>query len=236
MAYPRKKPTAHAKKAVKLRLHPARDRHLEAMQVSSLLTQTYRRMYQQQATMITPEAVIDVLNNARVKFVLMGAHAIGGWMKEPRSSQDVDVLVQKRHLQMAVAAIQKAYPHLIVQDYSVVTRFIDPGTENVVIDLMKPVDAIYRSVFKNYVLVNESHLIPNLEMALVAKFAAMISPNRDYRKKLLDGADFMGIVQHSAKAINYAKLRRLGELVYRGGGTEIVKITNDVREGRRLEI
>lgn len=238
MAIPRRKPVAEygrKKAAIKLRLHPPRDPHLEAMRVSSFLTQTFRRMYQKQAAMITPEEVISVLNKAKVKFVLMGAHAVGGWMADARSTQDVDVLVQKSHHRKAVQAIDRHFPTLKKQDLPVVTRFIDPATEKVVLDLMKPMDAIYRSVFKNTLQVAGSHVIPNLEMALVTKFAAMISPNRERRKKLLDGADFMGIVEHSWKQIDRKKLWTLGEIVYKGGGEEILKLTDDAKAGR-LEI
>lgn len=238
MATPKKKfVTGAARKtaAVKLRLHVERDPHVESLKVSSFLTQTFREMYQPQAAMVNPRDVIDSLNNAKIKFVLMGAHGIGGWMSESRSTQDVDVLVQKSHHHKAVKAVQERFPELNIEDFPVVTRFVDPATEKVVIDIMKPVDAIYKAVLKNTFSVAGSYHIPDLEMALVTKFAAMISPNRNHRKKHLDAADFMGIVEQSHSNITRTKLWRLGELVYKGGGDEVLKLVEDAKRGQ-LEI
>ncbi len=211
-------------------------RHIEALRTSSALTTIFRQMYQREAAMITPEAVIRTLNDAGVRFVLMGAHGVGGWMSEARASQDVDVLVTRRDHRKAVQAVRTAYPRLTVQDFLVVTRFIDPATEKPVIDLMKPMDQIYQAVFRNTIAVGGTHFIPNLEMALVTKYAAMISPNRDGRKKHLDAADFMGIVEANPKSINLERLRRLGDKVYDGGGAEILRLVDDVRAGRGLTI
>lgn len=43
--------------------------------------------------MIQPEQVIAILNQAKVRFVLMGTFAINGYRTEARTTQDVDVLV-----------------------------------------------------------------------------------------------------------------------------------------------
>src|SRR5262249_25771371 len=139
------------------------DRHREALRTTSALTNIFRQMYQRQAAMITPEAVIHILNEADVRFVLMGAHAIGGWMSEARASQDVNVLVAKKHHRKAVRAICAAYPNLTVQDFPPVTRLLDPATDKPVVDLMKPIDRIYQAVFRNTVQVEVTHAIPNLE-------------------------------------------------------------------------
>ena len=210
-------------------------RHQQAVQISSFLTLVFRRMYQPRAAMFSAEEVIKVLNAAGVKFVLMGAHGIGGWLPEPRASQDVDVLVQKRHHRKAIRAIQGAYPDLGIEDTPVVTRFNDPATGRVVIDLMKPVMLLHQRVFKSVTSAGPTHVVPDLEMALATKFAAMTSPNREERKKLLDGADFMGMVQHNREALNRAKLRRLAEKVYTGGGNEILRLVEDILAGRRIE-
>lgn len=239
MTIPRKKPlTENGRKtaAVTLRLHPASDPHLEAMHVSSLLTQNCRRLFQPDAAMITVEEVIELLNRAKVKFVLMGNYGVGTWRDEPRATQDVDVLVQRSHLPKAVKAIQRAFPHLAIEDYPPVTRFIDPGTKKSVVDVMKPVDAIYQAVFRNTVQVGDTHLIPNLEMGLVSKFAAMTSPNRAQDKKYIDAADFINIVKTNASAIELDKLRRLANKVYPEGGKEILNLVSNIRAGRPIQI
>src|SRR5260370_37098116 len=71
--------------------------------VRSLATSTALSVYYV-ADLITPLQVIAVLNEAGVKFVLMGAHAIGGWMRSPRATEGVDVLVAGRGGQKAAPA------------------------------------------------------------------------------------------------------------------------------------
>ena len=84
-------------------------------------------------------------------------------------------------------------------------------------------------------LVEEGYRIPNLEFALGCKFAAMVFPNREERKKYLDAADFISIVEKNVTAIRPARLKQLGERVYPGGGEEILQLMEDAKAGRRLE-
>jgi hypothetical protein len=200
-----------------------------------MLTAAYRRMYQPTVAMIAPEEVIAVLKQAGIQFVLMGTHGIGGWRSEPRATQDVGILVPKRHHRKARAVIHRAYPDLDVQDGPAVTRFVDPATRREVIDLMKPAQPVYQMVFRQTIPVGDSHRVPNLEMALVAKFAAMVSPNRTTSKKYVDAGDFIDMVQHNSAAINRVKLRRLGDKVYPGGGEEVVRMMEDAKAGRHLQ-
>jgi hypothetical protein len=217
-----------------LRLVTQTTRHKIALRKSSQLTAIFRRMYKPQAAMVTPEAVIKVLNRAKVKFVLMGTHGIGGWRSEPRATQDVDVLVLKSHHRKAVAAIRKSFPDLVSQDLPAVTRFSDPLDGKPVIDLMKPEDDFYRGVFKNSVRVGKTHLIPNLEAALASKYAAMISPQRSAQKKALDEGDFISIVTQNYELIDRNILFSLGEMVKPNGGNEIHRFVEQAKAGQRL--
>ena len=127
--------------------------------------------------MVRPQKVIRLLNDAQVRFIVMGTHGISGYRSEPRATQDVDVLVSKRDHRKAVEAIRRGYPKLLLSDTPAVTRFSDPATDKVVIDLMKPYEPIYQLAFKHTVSAGELYCIPNLELALASKYAAMISPN-----------------------------------------------------------
>jgi hypothetical protein len=209
--------------------------HGEAMQVSSEITRTLRRMYRPEMTMISPTDVITVLNEAGVRFMLMGNYGITGWRGEARATEDVDVLVRQRDHRKAVQAIQATFPRLEMTDFTVVTRFLDPTTKTPLIDLMKPTQPLFKVAFRQAILLDEGHRIPNLEFALACKFAAMVSPNRLERKKLLDGADFMTMVEKNPSAIRPARLRQLGERVYPGGGTEIIRLMEEAKAGRRIE-
>ncbi len=147
--------------------------------------------------MVKPEKVIATLHQAGVCCVLMGTHGLGGYRSEPRATQDVDVLVKKKDIRKAVRALRAAYPKLLVQDTPVVTRFIDPATDKPVIDVMKPTQQVYQVVFRYTIPVGKTHRIPDLEMALASKFAAMVSPNRTAAKKMMDASDFIDVFNHN---------------------------------------
>lgn len=206
----------------------------QAILTAGSLTRIFNRMYRRMAAEVVPEDVVRVLRRARVRFVLMGTHGVGVWRSEPRGTQDVDVLVTRRDHSRAVRALKNRFGDLVVRDHEAVTRFIDPATDREVIDLMKPVDPLFRAVFRNTVETELGVRVPNLEMALAAKFAAMVSPNRRKDKKLVDGGDFYNIAAHHQQEIDLAKLKTLGDKAYPGGGFEILEKIEAVRENRDL--
>jgi hypothetical protein len=189
------------------------------------------------ADYIPPEAVIDVLNAAGVRFLLAGAHAINGWMNESRFTQDVDVLVATRHVRTAVRAVRAAFPHLELRDSPIVARFADPEIDKVVIDIMKPNQPLHRVALRYAYPVRaggRTYNIPTLEYALAMKFAAMVSPYRERLRKTQDGVDF-GRMVLANPALDLAKLVKLAERVYPGGGQEITEIVRRVRGGKILD-
>lgn len=210
--------------------------HWQALSISSHLTETWRRMYRPMAINITPEMVLNVLFQAGIRPVLMGTHGLGGWRSEPRATQDVDLLVRKKEIKKAVRCLERAFPKLIVKDTPVVTRFEDPNIGKVVIDIMKPTQPIFRLVFRHTISAGETHDVPDLEMALVSKFAAMTSHHRAPEKKMIDGGDFMDVVIHNRSSIDIQKLRRLANKVYPGGETEILEMIADVDARRTLKM
>jgi hypothetical protein len=209
-----------------------RRRHAAALRDSTRLTQIFYRMYRPGEVMVTPAEIIEVLNKAGVDFVLMGTHGVGGWRSEPRASDDVDFLIAASSHRKAVAAITKAFPKLKKKAEKVVTRFRDPTTKRIVVDLMKPCAPYYLEVFKNTVPAGQTHRIPDLEMALVSKFAALMSPLRIDKKKSIDAGDFMDIVDTNSEIIDMEKLQRLAALVCSDGAEKIVEFVEDARAGR----
>jgi hypothetical protein len=205
--------------------------------VRSLATSTALSVYYV-ADLIPPLQVITALNEAGVKFVLMGAHAIGGWTQAPRATQDVDVLVGVRGAKKAVRALLEAFPELEADDHGVVTRLCHRDTKAILIDVMKSVEPLFRAALKNTQTVEsggQTYCIPTLEMALALKFAPMISPNRPEGKKHIDAHDFITMIDVNPQ-IDLAKLGELGDLVYPGGGKELVEKVGQVRRGERLQL
>jgi hypothetical protein len=206
--------------------------HSRSLATSSALSEYYV------AKAILPLEVIRVLNRASVRFVLLGAHGIGGWMGKPRATEDVDVLVGFRGQKKAVRALLAEFPHLQAEDHEVVTRLRDPETNTIVIDVMKANQPLYREAMKYTQTVESAGVtyeIPSLELALATKLAAMISLRRADRDKLQDARDFMYIVDMNPN-IDLAKLHTLGQFIYNGGGDEIVEKVRQVRAKEKLKL
>jgi len=207
-----------------------RDIHARSLATSSALSELYV------PNLIKPLDVIRVLNAVKVRFMLLGAHGIGGWIGKPRATEDVDVLVGTRGHKKAVRALLAAFPHLQAEDHEVVTRLRDPETGTIVIDVMKTNQPLYRDALKHTQTVEsggQRYQIPSLELALATKFAAMISLTRADRDKFQDVRDFMYIVDMNPN-IDLEKLHALGQLVYNGGGDELVEKVRQVRAGEKL--
>ncbi|HEY7423486.1 MAG TPA: hypothetical protein VH682_04520 [Gemmataceae bacterium] len=208
----------------------ARDIHAQSLARSSALSEYYV------PNLIAPLEVIRVLNAAKLRFMLLGVHGLGGWTREPRATDDVDVLVATRGHKKAVRALLAAFPHLQAEDHQVVTRLRDPETGIVLIDVMKPNQPLYHDALTHTHPVESSgqkYLVPSLEMALAMKFSAMISLTRSDDKKHFDAGDFIRIVKANPD-IDLEKLHTLGQLVYNGGGDEIVENVRKVRVGEKL--
>jgi hypothetical protein len=209
-----------------------RNVHVEGLATSTAIAGYYVKNF------ISPLDVIRVLNAANVRFMLAGAHGIGGWLDEARATQDVDVVVGYRQHQKATRALLAAYPHLQADDQEVVVRLTDPETGKVVIDVIKAQQPLFRQALKhtrNIESEGESYKIPSLEMALAMKFGPMVSIVRADGKKLRDASDFVLMVKANPD-IDLKTLAELGEFVYPGGGKEIVELVRKVRAGEKLQL
>ncbi len=187
---------------------------------------------------LRPLDVIKVLNRHSVRFLLVGAYGLAGWMKEARATEDIDFVVMTKHHKKAIKALLTAFPHLEADDQEVVTRLRDRASQEVAVDLMKQNQPLHRAAFKYVVKVSASrqtYLIPTLELALALKFAPMVSLLRADEKKHMDAHDFIKMVKMNAD-IDLETLSELGDLVYAGGGQEILEKVRQVRAGERLEL
>jgi hypothetical protein len=208
------------------------DVHVRSLETSTTLSSYYM------PHAILPLDVIGVLNAAGINFMLVGAHGIGGWMDKPRATQDVDIIVANRHHKKAIKTLLDAFGHLEADEHHVVTRLRDRETKQVAIDVMKQNQQLFRVALKHTHTVTtggETYKIPSLEMALAMKFAPMISLHRADIDKYQDAHDF-GRMILSNPDIDLGKLAQLGELVYPGGGQEILEKVRQVRAGEKLNL
>jgi hypothetical protein len=210
--------------------------HLEALHTGSRLTTWFREKHQPMAIDVKPERVIQVLSDAGITCVLMGTHGLNVYREEARATHDVDVLVRKKDVRKAMKVLHEAYPKLTINDTPVVARFVDPETGKAALDLMKPTQKVFQMVFRHTRAVGDTHRVPDLEMALVSKFA-FTSPHRERSRKLQDVADFAAILEYNQNSLDRAKLQRLANSVYPdNGGKEIKQLVDDLLTGRPLQI
>ena len=117
---------------------------------------------------------------------------------------------------------------IAVEDHAVVMRFLENGEE--VLDVIK---AGSRRVFRRIlrlatrVRIDDARVsIATLEAALASKLCSMISPTRTSDDRMQDAVDFSRAAKLHEK-VDRALLRKLGELVYAGGGEAILKLIGD---------
>lgn len=208
----------------------ARDIHVQSLETSTALSLYYI------PNLVPPLEVFRVLNAARVRFMLLGTHAVGGWMREPRTTTDVDILVGTRGHKKAVRVLLTAFAQLRAEEHEDETHLRDTVTEQILIDVMKSNQSLYLNAFRHTHPVEwegQRFRIPSLELALVMKFTAMVSVGRDYADKHIDAHDFICMAQ-SNPTIRWRNLHALGQLVYNGGGDELVEKVRKVRAGEKL--
>jgi hypothetical protein len=215
---------------------PIQQRMAESIELSSRLSKLpiIGREQAEDVIRMVPEEVVPILQAADIEFVLVGAHGVGGWLAETRATEDVDFVIRVRDARKAFEALLKKMPLLQLEKYPDVWRF--KNGEKYVIDLILTRAPLFKRTFR------ETHEIrikgrrvniPRLEAALAMKFASMVGHWRSKRKKHLDAADFMGMVQAN-KEIDLQLLNEFGETVYVGGGAEILGYIADIRAGKDL--
>jgi hypothetical protein len=206
--------------------------HLQGLQVSTQLTHDFRHSWRLNSMNITPQQVIEVIVAGGVqKWVLMGLHGCVGYLSQPRATQDVDIMVDRQERDLAVSAILQRWPQLEMRDSSIVVRFVDPGEAHAgqmpqgVIDIMLPNDECQLCILNECVHIEprSGHRLPTREAALAAKYSALISPYRDWVRKSYDAGDLRSIILAAPQLINRGEAYRLGELIFPGGGNELLE-------------
>jgi hypothetical protein len=185
---------------------------------------------------IPPLDIIGVLKQAEVTFLLVGTHALGGWMQEPRATPDVDILVASRSRKKAVKALTAAFPQLETAENETGTILRKRGCPKSLVDVLVANRPLLREALKHPFTVyfeGQSYLIPSLEMALAMKFSLLTSLDGGDPQIYQAAHDFILMVRVNQN-IDCEKLARLGELVRSGGGPEILEKVRQVRAGEKL--
>ncbi|WP_160148116.1 hypothetical protein [Rubripirellula obstinata] len=220
--------------------------HAYGLHKSRMLTTDYRTRLKRGSVDVTPHEVIDCLRAAGVKdWVLMGLHGYVGYLPMPRATQDVDVMVPYSQKQKAKKAIATQWPMLTIVELSQVIRFLDPedldhdGKPQPVIDIMLPWSPFQETILKECVIEDEEtgSRYPNIEAAIVSKYAPLVSPYRTIEKKEQDSSDLRKIVKGSpAEDLDHDLIHRLADQVWEGGGDELLHFIQLALDGKPFPI
>ena len=202
------------------------------LRVSMRLTTDYRSTWRKQSMDVKPSEVMDCLREAGVKnWCLMGLHGYVGYLPMPRATQDVDVMVPHNQKKKAVKAICSRWPQLEKEEFEPVVRFYDPGELDMhgkkvpVIDLMLPWGKFQETILRDHVLTDiaTGNRYPTVEAAIVAKYAALISPSRNLDKKEQDASDLRRIILANHLELDLPAIQSLAGQVWEDGSDEILR-------------
>lgn len=181
---------------------------------------------------ITPMEVMDCLRAAGVQnWCLMGLHGYVGYLPKPRATQDVDVMVPHNQRKKAIKAITSHWPSLEKEEFEPVVRFYDPGeldrdgNKVPVIDLMLPWGLFQETILNEHVLIDKAtgNRYPTVEAAIVAKYAALVSPSRKLERKEQDASDLRKLILANQTEFDTCKIQSLAGQVWEGGSDEILR-------------
>ena len=210
--------------------------HIENLQKSFALSS------QQIDDAVNPLEVAALFESENVSYVLIGGHMLSYYTGTARATVDVDFIIGGADFERASKAIHKAYAQFKHHDriYHVTYDTKNPDAKDPErIDLVKDGFPLFRAVIQKYcvTLRTKKHVvkIPTIEAAIALKFAASISPNRGDENKPVDNTDLLRLIRTTPK-LDEKALLALGDLIYRGGGKELVAIVEDVRQGKAISL
>jgi hypothetical protein len=185
---------------------------------------------------ISPLAVVAALDGAGVRAVLIGSHGLGGWRQRPRAEREASFLVAARNHRKAARALLAAFPRLRPRGADDRTTLQAP--EDFVIALPKPIQPLLIAALVKTCAVRVSgrtFYVPTLEMALALVFAPMTGLPWSDPDTYMAAGDFLRILDANPM-LDLKELAALGELVYNGGGADLLEKVRQVRAGERLRL
>ncbi len=210
--------------------------HLDNLQKSFELSS------QQVEDAVNPLEVAAIFEREKVSYVLIGGHMMSFYTGTARATVDVDFIVGGAHFVRAAKAIDKAFSQFTQNDkvYHVTYDSKKSGLGDLErIDLVRDGFPLFREVVTRYshTVQTGDHTvrIPKIEAAVALKFAASISPNRGDENKPVDNADLLRLIRSTLR-LDEKALVELGDLIYRGGGRELLSLIGDIRAGKSVRL
>ncbi len=136
-------------------------------------------------------------------------------------------------------ALKQLYPDLTARECPGVTGFFVAGEKESVADVIFPHRADLEKTIETAIWITDQgvrYRIPTLEASLANKYGAMLCLARDPIKRTFDAADFATMVKHALDIgrtpVDMELIAEFGELVWQGGGKELVQLVEDAKLGK----
>ncbi len=205
------------------------------------LQKSFEISSQQIEDAINPLEAAALFEDQKLSYVLIGGHMLSFYTGIARATVDVDFIIGNADFSQASKTINKFYQqfketdHIYHVTYDTKKNVVDPER----IDLIKDTFPLFREVVKQYSTTfregKYTVKIPTIEAAVALKFAASISPNRGDENKSIDNADLLRLIK-SIEKLDQKTLLALGELIYTGGGKELVSVVKDMKSGQSVSL
>jgi hypothetical protein len=135
-----------------------------------------------------------------------------------------------------VRALLEDFPHLRAEDEKCRTTLRHPT--DFVIELPKPVQPLLKAALVRNRAIRarrRAYRIPSLEMSVALVYAPMMTLPWSEPEKYLAAGDFLRILDANP-LMDLKALAACGELLYKGGGADILEKVRRVRAGEGLNL
>ena len=185
-----------------------------------------------------PQQVLDLfdrLDREGVEWVLVGAQAINLYLRRPRATVDVDIVVRKKHLRKAKKVLQEACGAVEESEVHFKAE-LSPDPERLGVDMIKSTShALFEEALDRRVQI-EGVPAPCLEALLALKYLSIVSPWRSMPDKHQDISDLARAFLDNRPRIDRALFIELASRAYKNARPEAEKFIDAVENGKPITI
>jgi hypothetical protein len=174
--------------------------------------------------------VIAALDRAGVRWALIGAHALNVYLR-PRATDDIDLVIDARRLDEALAAIVAELGEVTTDDIGAAVRVLDPP-----IDLIRSDNHTLFHTALDEAVDRQGVRVPTPELLVALKFLAATSPWRRAADRGQDTADLVRLYQDLGSKLDLETTLRHAASVYPGAETELAEMFKRVDRGEKVSI
>ncbi|MBI4582688.1 MAG: nucleotidyl transferase AbiEii/AbiGii toxin family protein [Planctomycetes bacterium] len=185
-----------------------------------------------------PEKVAAFLNRlaeAGVDWVLVGAEAVNLYLKNPRATVDIDIVVRQKDLRKVKKILKESCSS--VKDTEVHFQgVLAPEPGKLTVDVIKSQShKLFEAALDRKIEV-EGIQAPPVEVVLALKFFSAVSPWRSRTDKLQDLTDFMRAFKDNKDRLNRTLLVDLASMAHKNARAEFEQFLDAVEHDKPITV